>query len=129
MPTVDSVLKTVRIPREEWEEIERTIEAEGISFCSYVRGLKRPRVENGMSEALKDLKSMMKCFHATLDDGIRAFQRGLEDGTLTYRKGRINATSGYENDLDVSGFLEACTVKQKDPQETLDRFTRMLRNT
>ena len=86
--------------------------------------------EAPMSDSLKDLESMMKCFHASLDDGIRAFQRGLEDGTLTYENGKISCgDSRGTHDLDLRDFYDACEEKRKDPQEVLNRFTRMVWNT
>lgn len=82
-----------------------------------------------MSDALKDLESMMKCFHASLDDGIRAFQRGLEDGTLTYENGSVRSAEKGNTEYDMRDFIEACEAKRKNPQEVLNRFTRMVWNT
>ena len=125
MPTKGSITKTARITGEDWEEIERS----GKTFSRWVHenvGTPHGNTSFSQSDALKDLESMMKCFHANLDDGIRAFQRGLEDGSLTYENGRVRANEERGTGLDDRDFLEACEAKGKDPQEVLDRYTRMV---
>ena len=125
--------KTVklRITEELLEEIEK-VDSGNVSRTIrelIMRGLgknskkpiERPVVE--MSEDLKEISSMAKCCGTTLDNMIKGFRQMLEEDEIHCQNGFMYTDVcpfNYKN------FIEVCKDKNVNPQEALDRFTKIM---
>ena len=125
--------KTVklRITEELLEEIEK-VDSGNVSRTIrelIMRGLgknskkpiERPVVE--MSEDLKEISSMAKCCGTTLDNMLHEVKNLLEIGEIKCANGMLYTDVcpfNYKN------FIDVCKDKNVNPQEALDRFTKIM---
>lgn len=134
--TDKTVTKTVRLPKEvaeyygnkpirevlEW--VYTQIQENRVRFDE--NGLKIVKTAEGVytkGSDLAEIESMAKCCGTTLDNMLEGFRQMLENDEIHCMNGFM-----YTDvcPFDYKSFLEVCKDKNVNPQEALDRFTKIM---
>lgn len=139
MPSKDSVVKTARMNRETWEEIERVMDAEGVTFSGAIKKLVDERVHpkkpekgregipqgNGLDmveEEYQDLVKMCEVSGIGLGKFMGMVYQLFRDGEI-YIDGRIVKAKGK---YDIRELEDICHRVNADPQDMINRLTKSL---
>lgn len=134
--TDKTVTKTVRLPKEVAEyygnkpirevlvRVYTLIQENRMRFDD--NGLKIVKTEEGVytkGSDLAEIESMAKCCGTTLDNMLHEIKNLLEIGEVKFANGML-----YTDvcPFDYKDFIKVCKDKNVNPQEALDRFTKIM---
>lgn len=134
--TDKTVTKTVRLPkevaeyygnkpiREVLQRVYTLIQENRMRFDD--NGLKIVKTEEGVytkGSDLAEIESMAKCCGTTLDNMLEGFRQMLEDDEIHCKNGFMYTDTCP---FDYKDFIKVCKDKNVNPQEALDRFTKIM---